>query len=488
MRINRIAVSFLILISNLIAVTSASAELVPMPDGQTVYDTHLSVRWLANANLAGTDEGRTIASSSGITTITPGGSMSFDTAMQWLGALNGVYGLRGGAGYLGHNDWTLPTMPLFPLLDNSCTSQKLNSFGYGCTGSDLGSLFNLKRSLGLQYPDTAVPIPDKTVGPFHNFQPYLYWSNTGDLDGSGWHTFSFSTGDAGSNIDKHYMYVLPMIKGNPFGTVANDNNLHASADGQTVYDPRMDITWLADADLARTQTFGAQCANYEPSDKPDFFPPGIPCIDADGAMTHETALHWIDGMNKYSGPSGVGWLGQTEWKLPADPALCGGFGCTDTPMGELYYIQLHLSQGTPVVTTPGIVGPFNHVQPYLYWNCGASNTRPPCQNPFNVVGFGGSFSLGNGFQGSDVTGNDLYVTVYFPQSPAQALIDAIQQTLSTNPAVTSFLSQADAIASASDATAKAGSLAAFINHVNTQRGQKLTSAQADELIALARAI
>lgn len=488
MKFTRIAMLLFMLSASLLAVSNADAALIPMPDGKTVYDTHLNVRWLANANLAGTAEGRSIASSSGITTITPGGSMNFDTAMQWLAALDGRYGLNGGAGYLGHNDWSLPTMPLFPMLDNSCTSQKLNSFGYGCTGSDMGSLFNLKNSLGLKYPDTALPIPDAAVGPFHNFQPYLYWSNTADVNGNGWHTFSFSTGDAGSNIDKHYMYVLPMIKGNPFGTVANDNNLHASADGQTVYDPQKDITWLADADLAKTQTFGAQCANYEPSDDATFFPPGVPCIDADGSMTHETALHWIDGMNSYNAANSVGWLGQTQWKLPADPGLCGGLNCTDTPMGELYYNQLHLSQGTPVVTTQGIAGPFNHVQPYLYWNCGASYTNPPCQDPFNVIGFGGSFSLGNGFEGSDLIGNDLYVMIYFPQTPAQALADAIDQALGTNPELNSFLSQAANISSAPNDSAKAGDLMAFINHVNAQRGIALTTAQADELIALSQAV
>jgi hypothetical protein len=46
--------------------------------------------------------------------------------------------------------------------------------------------------------------------------------------------------------------------------------------------------------------------------------------------------------------------------------------------------------------------------------------------------------------------------------------------------------QTEGIASAPNANAKAGKLRAFINHVNAQRGKALTSAEADNLIALAK--
>jgi hypothetical protein len=331
-------------------------------------------------------------------------------------------------------------------------------------------------SLSLQYPNTAVPIPDNTVGPFSNFQPYLYWSNTAQDNNDttkGFHTFSFNTGWAGANVDGHYMYALAMTHGNPFGTVTNGNGLQPSADGKTVYDPTLDITWLADANFATTRKFGAQCTH----------PDGAQCINPDGSMSHGTAQNWIDGMNA------AAYLGQTNWQLPEDPGACGEFACADTPMGRLYYTQLHLSQGTPVVPTPDTnVGPFNHVQPYLYWSCSAPVTNPPCQNPPPSPGFQWSFSFGNGFQGTDVHHNDLYVMVYFPQAPAQALSDAIQEALATSPELNAFLSQAAEISAAPDAQAKAGKLTAFINHVNAQRGKALTAVQADELTALAQAI
>ena len=158
-------------------------------------------------------------------------------------------------------------------------------------------------------------------------------------------------------------------------------------------------------------------------------------------------------------------------------------------MGELFYKQLDLSEGTPVVPTPDIdVGPFYNVQPYLYWSCSAPYTQPPCQNLPPAPGFEWSFSFGNGFEGTDLEENDLYVMVYYPEIPAQALTAAIEVALGTNPLLNAFLSQAAEITSAPNGLAKVGKVWAFINHVNAERGKALTAAQADELIELAEAI
>ena len=387
-----------------LAAPDARAALVPSPDGSTVHDTVLHVTWLANANLAGTAAGRF-----GVAKITPNGSMDYLTALQWVAVLNAM---DGGVGYLGHNNWQLPATPI---VDASCsaTGPSGNSFGKGCLNSAMGSLFYL--SLGLLYPNTAVPIPDGATGPFTNFQPYLYWSDTANSDSSkGYETFSFNTGWEGSNVDKHYIYALPMIRGRlPGAPVPTGNGLQVSTDGQTVYDPVEDVTWLANADLAKTQTFGAQCVNGD----------GTSCINPDGSMSHTTAESWIRAMNA------AGYLGQATWQLPPiNPvdASCtlqsSGFGCTGSPMGHLFYVQLGLSQGTPAVPTPKVkVGPFNNVQPYLYWSCSAAaGSQVLCQSAGPAPGFGWSFSFGNGFEGTDLVQNNLYVMVYYPDSPPSA--------------------------------------------------------------------
>jgi hypothetical protein len=444
MKFTRIAISLFVLISSLLSVPIAEATLIPSQDGLTVYDTFLKVNWLANANLAGLPDRQLF----GVNNITSGGSMNYATAVKWVAGMNNFVNLDLSVGYLGHTDWQLPTTPN---TDVKCTATGPepyhNSFGFGCRQSDLGSLYYRSSSLGLHNPNTAVPIPNNTVGPFSNFQPYLYWTET-SASNHGFHTFSFNTGWAGSNVDGHYMYVLPMIKGNPFGTPVNGHGLQVSTDGKTVYDPdavydlttgAKGVTWLADADLAKTRKFGAQCTN----------PDGTKCINKDGSMTNTTAQGiggWIDGMNHHKG---VGWLHQKNWQLPPDPVPvdptvnpCGGFDCADSPLGHLYYTQLGLSStvptphGTPVVQAPDInVGPFNNIQPYLYWSsCEPVGGQSPCLgvdgsgNPVPAPNFGWSFSFGNGFQGTDLVENDLYVMVYYPETPAQ--------TADTTPPVT----------------------------------------------------
>jgi hypothetical protein len=64
-----------------ITVPHADAQLIPSPDGLTIYDAVLKVNWLANANLAGTAAGKF-----GVNNINPDGSMDYPTAVQWLAA------------------------------------------------------------------------------------------------------------------------------------------------------------------------------------------------------------------------------------------------------------------------------------------------------------------------------------------------------------------------------------------------------------------
>jgi len=141
------------------------------------------------------------------------------------------------------------------------------------------------------------------------------------------------------------------------------------------------------------------------------------------------------------------------------------------------------------------VGPFNNLQPYLYWSsCEPLNGQKPCRDQYGnpatepAPGFGFSFSFGNGFQGTDLVANDLYVMVYYSETPAEALAEAIDAATANHPHLNALLSDlASQISSAPTFAAMELALNLFVSEVNATRGKALTAAQADYLIALAQA-
>jgi hypothetical protein len=78
--------------------------------------------------------------------------------------------------------------------------------------------------------------------------------------------------------------------------------------------------------------------------------------------------------------------------------------------------RLRPDERTPVVATPqAVLHGFRDVQPYLYWSCAARTVQGPCRGE-PVPHQEWSFSLGNGFKGTDLLANELYVMVYYPGS------------------------------------------------------------------------
>lgn len=372
-----------------------NTRMEPADGGQTVHDGNFGVTWLADANLPAKEK-------FGVHGINSSGSMNYTTAVAWVRAMNAHK-------YLGHDNWTLPTTPA---VDQGCNSHKYNDFGFGCTLSGLGSLYH--NTLGLNWPSSAVAISGNSVGPFKNFQPNFYWTDEkSQQDKNGYKTFSFNTGLQGSNTDQNYFYVLPMIRGKLRGTPdAKGKELQVNPGGETVYDPVADVTWPADANLAATEKFGIPVINAAN---------GIANFSPTGGMTHAAALAWIQAMN-----AGKGYLDQKKWELPplSKPGAkgeCGSAdpvsGCAGNPLGELFYNQLHGKEGQPVTPVPDVRrGAFHNFQPYLYWSCEGDAGETVCstKHPFPAQGYGASFNFGDGFQGSDLENNNLYVTVYYP--------------------------------------------------------------------------
>lgn len=153
----------LCLLASSAAFPSLLGRLPATPGGtdfQAYYDTDLDITWLANANLAASNN---FGVTSGIIlTGSAAGQMNWAASQNWLAGMNT-------ASYLGYNDWRLPAT-LYP--DTSCSGT--GSFGQNCTGSELGHLFYLE--LGGTAGSSILASTDPDLAKFQNLHAANYWS------------------------------------------------------------------------------------------------------------------------------------------------------------------------------------------------------------------------------------------------------------------------------------------------------------------------
>jgi hypothetical protein len=127
--------------------------------------------------------------------------------------------------------------------------------------------------------------------------------------------------------------------------------------GQVIYDNDLNITWLANADLAANSTFG------------------VSNINTNGAMSWDTAQAWISSMNA------VNYLGYSDWRLPttlqpdascsmqATNGLPYGSNCQGSEMGHLFYNELGGLAFQSISTTHNAnFSLFNNIQNDGYWS------------------------------------------------------------------------------------------------------------------------
>ena len=157
--------------------------------------------------------------------------------------------------------------------------------------------------------------------------------------------------------------------------------LESRLDGLAVYDTDLNITWLANANLATTNTFG------------------VPGVSGDGSMNWFTAQNWIGAMNT------TNYLGYSNWRLPTaidtgapgcDFAYIGtdcGFNTATSEMAHLYYDELH---NIGFYSTTG-------TKNYLYAP-GAFNTGLLSNfNQFNNFGYSGPMAFWTGSEPANDT-------------------------------------------------------------------------------------
>ena len=168
--------------------------------------------------------------------------------------------------------------------------------------------------------------------------------------------------------------------------------LVAADGGLTVYSTTTNLTWLANANLAATNTFGlAVGVDLGTVGVPNPLIPSI--INISGLMTWGGAIQWIAAMNV------ANYLGYSDWRL-ATSDTCFGSNCTGSEMGNLFYNELGGVAGSSILTTHNAdLALFNNVQSSTYW----SGTE---YAPSTVNAWG--FFTNNGFQGVDFKLNPLF--------------------------------------------------------------------------------
>lgn len=130
-----------------------------------------------------------------------------------------------------------------------------------------------------------------------------------------------------------HLLLLGMLAGTTMSNLSQAA-LHDRGSG-LIYDDILDVTWLQDANLAATQTFG------------------VSGINANGSMNWNTAQQWIDAMNA------ADYLGYDDWRLPTTEPVNGtsyqyvssvngsadyGFNITspNSELSHMYYVTLGL--------------------------------------------------------------------------------------------------------------------------------------------------
>src|SRR5277367_2118001 len=305
-------------------------------DEMTVTDTittalygTTTITWLRDANLAAS---LTPDSPLWVEGINPDGSMSLSTAVAFINQLNMQ-------SYLGINTWRLPTSNLS---DTGCSlSSKGGPFGYNCgtpSGtstqnpghpySELAGLFY--NVLGGTAHNNILLTHNSNFKLFKNLQPYLYWSETAQTGVPTYaFDFWFQNGFVGTENEYDSMFVLPVFtttSGNAPQTspaacpdytspqscpYAYPNGLglsmtlppakftlQESFGGSLVYDPALDVTFLANANLAGTLGHDS--------------PYWVPGINPDGSMDIDTLTNFLAALNNPEDP----YLGITGWTIP----------------------------------------------------------------------------------------------------------------------------------------------------------------------------
>jgi hypothetical protein len=140
---------------------------------EAYYDTVLDITWLADANLAQSNQ-------FGVTGINlSNGRMEWDTANNWIAAMNA-------ANYLGISAWRLPAM--YDINDDGCTVDSYTSYNGGDCGYNVVSTGAQASELASLYYATLANVAFYNTSGGTN-PGYAGWGNVGPFSNLGANNF-----------------------------------------------------------------------------------------------------------------------------------------------------------------------------------------------------------------------------------------------------------------------------------------------------------
>ena len=166
----------------------------------------------------------------------------------------------------------------------------------------------------------------------------------------------------------HKLHILALLAGLTLSGAAQANLINRG--GGLIYDSTLNITWLQNANLAATDTFG------------------VSGIGSSGGMTWTTANQWIGAMNT------ADYLGYSNWRLPTTAPVNGSAFNYSSSFNGTTDIGYNIS--APGTAYAGFTG---SELSYMYYNdLGLKGTHNPdgSLNPnWGILGNGTSVSQAN---------------------------------------------------------------------------------------------
>ena len=123
--------------------------------------------------------------------------------------------------------------------------------------------------------------------------------------------------------------------------------------GGLIYDTDLNVTWLSDANYARTSGY-----------------------DGTGRMIWSSAVVWADPLE---------FAGYSDWRLPITDQ-CVQYNCTGSEMGHLFYVDFGGTSGTTVsALSSSNLALFSNIAAADYWTATPSTL---CGLPCGILAFG----------------------------------------------------------------------------------------------------